>query len=181
MLRGRPLAIRWAAPATVALVLAACSSDHVQTHAGSDGSLVVTGESEDATSVPTCSWPLTVSGQASTSQTGLVRCYLRALANRSLPDLAPLVIVRTESPVILNAASLAHAPDAIAGTATADFMQNPSDPYSASVDIRYANGGRESIGMDALNVYEPASRSWRLAIGSTPPSVYDGLPSAAES
>jgi hypothetical protein len=42
------------------------------------------------------------------------------------------------------------------------------DPFDASVTIRFADGTQQDVGMDALNVMEPASHSWRLALGTTP-------------
>jgi hypothetical protein len=160
------------------VVLGACSSAAVHSHPGPGGSLVVTGESEDVNSVPKCSWPLNVSGQTSSAQTGLIRCYVRALAQRSLKDLAPLVSVHSGAPITLTSVDLAHAPDAMAGTATAIFTLNASDPFSASVAIHYANGAQNAVYMDAMNVTEPASHSWRLDLGTSPPDL-SAPPSAA--
>jgi hypothetical protein len=71
--------------------------------------IIVRGESENASSVPSCAWPMSVSGDASRAQRGLIGCYLRALAHDSLSELAPLVIVHSDAPTTLTRAQLAHA------------------------------------------------------------------------
>lgn len=126
------------------------------------------GDSESVSSVPNCEWPLVVLGKASGAQVGLIRCYLQGLAHRSLNELAPLTSVVPDVPVTLTRADLRHAGDAASGTASAAFDINSSDPFDASVTIRFANGAHDTVSMDARNVMEPASRSWRLNIGSTP-------------
>jgi hypothetical protein len=57
-----------------------CAGISVRTAAGT---VVVHGDSETVTSVPSCDWPIRVVGGASKAQAGLVRCYLRALAPRA--------------------------------------------------------------------------------------------------
>ncbi|HEX3348894.1 MAG TPA: hypothetical protein VHS58_12425 [Acetobacteraceae bacterium] len=134
-------------------------------------SVVVTGDSDTVDSVPHCQWPLTVVGSAPGAQVGLVRCYVKALAQNSLNDLVPLISAGNGFPVTLTEADLVHARDAASGTATATFETNSSDAFDASVSLRYADGVQAALGMDAMNVDEPASHSWRLVnIGSA--SIY---------
>jgi hypothetical protein len=121
---------------------------------------------------------LQVSGRASDAQVGLIGCYLRALAHRSLNELAPLTSVVPDTPVTLTMADLRHASDANSGTARAVFSINPSDAFNGGATIHFADGASESVGMDALNVMAPASRSWRLHIGKWPPDP-SAPPSAA--
>lgn len=158
-----------------ALALCGCASSGSAgpaARAGSTGAttarqdVVVRGDSESVSSVPSCQWPLDVSGDASAAQAGLIRCYLRALAHRSLAELVPLTSVVPGVPVTLTRADLRHAPDSAGGTASAAFQVNDSDPFNATVAIRFADGVRATIYMDARNVMEPASRSWRLDIGT---------------
>jgi hypothetical protein len=119
-----------------------------------------------------------VSGNASAAQVGLIRCYVRALAHRSLNELVPLTAVISGEPVTLTPAELEHAADAASGTASARFAVNDSDPFNASVEITFGDGAHSSVGMDARNVMESASRSWRLDIGTDAPDP-SAPPSAA--
>ena len=166
MQRGLTQALVGAATVSV-LVVTACSSSG-GTRAVSTGrspgarSVVVTGDSEQVNSVPHCQWPLTLSGPAPGAQAGLIRCYLKALADNRLDELVPLISAARGYPVTLTQHDLAHSADAASGIATATFETNPSSPFDASVTVRFADGVRLSVGMDALNVNEPASHSWRL-------------------
>src|SRR5580658_11002855 len=59
---------------------------------------------------PTCSWPVRVRGTSDLAQTGLIRCYLRALARR---DTAGLMAVAADiPPVRITRADLNYSADA---------------------------------------------------------------------
>ena len=74
---------------------------------------------------PSCSWALRIRGTATAEQAGVVRCYLRALAER---DTAGLVAVADDNPPVrITATDLAHSADARAGLATATFTPSPVD------------------------------------------------------
>jgi hypothetical protein len=129
--------------------------------------------SDGPTSVPSCSWTMRVSGQASQRQAGLVRCYLRALAQRDSQLLAAVAY----PPARITSADLRLSGAARSGLATASFRPNPVDSADVTVTIRFANGARASVEMMLAN---PATwDSWRLAIGSPeagngPPAVTPG-------
>jgi hypothetical protein len=112
---------------------------------------------------PTCSWPLQVRGTASPAQSGLVRCYLRALASR---DTAGLMAVAADiPPVHITSADLTYSADARAGLATAAFTPDPEDTTSAFVTITYADGVRENASM--MNMVAMGGPSgWRMNIGT---------------
>ena len=119
---------------------------------------------------PTCSWPLVVRGPAGPAQTGLVRCYLRALADR---DTAGLMAVTADiPPVRITKGDLAYSADARAGLATATFTPSPVDDTVYGVTISYANGVTEQASM--MNMIAMGGPSgWRMNIGtevSTSPS-----------
>jgi hypothetical protein len=159
MLRGTvPVAL------TAVFVLSGCSSKgatHAVATSGPSGavSIVVRGDSELVNSVPSCLWPMTVSGKASSAQVGLIRCYIRALVRRSLHDLVPLTATVSGTPVTLHQKELEHAADASSGKARAHFTGDGTDPFDASVEITFADGVRTTVGMDATNVKEPAERT----------------------
>ena len=113
---------------------------------------------------PACSWPLQVRGTASQEQAGLVRCYLRALANR---DTAGLQAVAADiPPVRITSTDLAYSADARAGLATATFTPNQVDPTSAFVTITYADGVQEKDAgmMNMIAMGGPSG--WRMIIGT---------------
>src|SRR5260370_24083405 len=86
---------------------------------------------------PTCSWPVQVRGTANLAQTGLIRCYLRALAHR---DTAGLMAVAADiPPVRITKADLKYSADARAGLATATFDGGPVDPNIYGGTITDAN------------------------------------------
>jgi hypothetical protein len=120
----------------------------------------------EPTSVPSCSWPLQVHGIVTAEQAGLVRCYLRALAQR---DAAGLLAVADDDPSVrITGAQLAHSADARAGVASATFVPNPSDDAFVSVTVRYADG--VSVGLGLMIANPSSAHSWRLEIGvSTSP------------
>lgn len=114
------------------------------------------------TSVPSCTWPLRVHGTATTEQAGLVRCYLRALAQHDADGL--MAVADDDPPMRITGAQFAHLADAKAGVTSATFVPEPDDDAFVSVNIHYADGASESLGMTLAN---PASgHSWRLQIGS---------------
>ena len=89
------------------------------------------------TSVPFCSWPLRIHGTPNREEAGLIRCYVRALAQRSVAGLQAVAV----PPVRISAAQFARAADARAGTATATFIPNPSDSAFFTVRIEgYSRG-----------------------------------------
>jgi hypothetical protein len=129
------------------------------------------------TSVPSCSWPLTVRGPATSEQAGLVRCYLRALAAHDAGGL--LAVADMSGPIRITRADFAHAADARAGRATATFTPNSADDADMGVTIFFADGAREIVDMHVAN--PSSAHSWRLDIGSTvgppgPPPVNRASP-----
>jgi hypothetical protein len=113
-------------------------------------------------STPECSWPVRVVGPASPEQAGLVRCYLKAVAQR---DLAALTALAIPGPgLTVSAAQLGHWQDARRGTATAVFVPNPVDSAYVNVTITYADGQQESFSVELAN--PQSANSWRIAIGS---------------
>ncbi len=130
---------------------------------------------------PTCSWPLQVRGTASPAQAGLVRCYVRALANSDTTGL--MAVADYIPPVRITKADLSHSTDARAGLATATLTQNPNDTASAFVDIVYADGARDDLGM--INMVSMGGPSgWRMVVGteiSPGPSVPTTGPSPSSS
>lgn len=124
---------------------------------------------------PSCSWPLRIRGTATSEQSGVVRCYLQALAKR---DTAGLMAVADDDPAVrITAADLAHWPDARAGLATATFTPSPVDDTYILLAITYANGVSEKTGI--LNMIAMGdSSSWRLQIG-TVVNPGPSVPSAA--
>jgi hypothetical protein len=127
---------------------------------------------------PTCSWPLQVRGTASAAQAGLVRCYLRALANRNTSGLT--TVAADIPPVRITGADLTYSADARAGLATATFTPNPDDTTSASVIITYANGVQENTSM--MNMISMGGPSgWRMNIGTDINAGSSGPPPAQAS
>jgi hypothetical protein len=114
------------------------------------------------TSVPACSWPLEVRGPATPEQAGLIRCYVRALAIRSVAGLQ--AVADSDPPVRITAAQFTHTADARSGTATATFVTDPVDSADMTVRIAYADGAAASLPVLLAN---PASaHSWRIQIGA---------------
>ena len=126
------------------------------------------------TSVPSCSWPLRVRGAATSEQAGLVRCYLRALANHDAGGLLA-VAYGTGGPVRITGADFKHAADARSGVASVKFVADEIDTAFA-VTIVFADHASETLGMDLAN---PASgHSWRLGIGALAGPAGSGPPPA---
>ena len=116
--------------------------------------------SDGPTSVPSCSWPLTVVGKTTPVQTGLIKCYLRALAQRDRSGLSAVA----DEPASITNADLVLSADARSGKARAVFTPNTVASANVGVDINFADGAKTSVEMILAN---PASwHSWRLQIGS---------------
>jgi hypothetical protein len=116
--------------------------------------------SDGPTTVPACAWPLRVVGKTTTTQEGLIKCYLRDLALRSKSELAAVAA----QPVIITAKDFEFSADARSGLATASFEPNAIASGTVDVSIRFADGKTSSLEMFLVN---PASwRSWRLLIGT---------------
>lgn len=114
---------------------------------------------------PSCSWPLRIHGEVSAEQSGLVRCYLRALAHR---DSAGLVAVAVDDPPVhITKADLHYSPDARSGEATATFTATNDTGYFL-VTIIFRNGVTERTGiMDMWNeVGSSRWDGWRMDIGT---------------
>jgi len=82
---------------------------------------------------PACSWPLRVAGHPTAAQAGLIRCYLRALAEHNLTALKPLVNPTYRA----TRAQLAQTADARSGRASATITLSPEDTGIATVRIDY--------------------------------------------
>ncbi len=112
---------------------------------------------------PSCSWPLRVHGTASSEQSGVVRCYLQALAQR---DTAGLMKVADDDPAVrLTATDLAHSADARAGLATATFTPSPVDDTYVLLTITFADGRNEKTGIMNMTAMGGPS-AWRIQIGT---------------
>jgi hypothetical protein len=115
--------------------------------------------SDGPTSVPSCSWPLTVTGKTTPVQAGLIKCYLRALAQRDRSGLSAVA----DQPASIGSADFALSADARSGKAQAAFAPNLVAGATVDVDIKFADGAKTSVEMILAN---PASwNSWRLQIG----------------
>jgi hypothetical protein len=111
---------------------------------------------------PSCSWPLRVRGPASAERNGLVRCYLRALAEHDTSGL--LAIADNHQAVRITSASLGHSADARTGPATATFTSTPDSTYFL-MTITYADGAREATSIQNMIAWGgPAV--WRMNIGT---------------
>lgn len=98
------------------------------------------------TFVPSCSWPLQVSGTASPNQTGLMRCYLRALAQGSAAEMLAVAYRVYPGGAHVSRAAFAHAADARSGVATIRLKpESSADPAYFPVVITFADGARESL------------------------------------
>ena len=132
------------------------------------GYLVAAATSSDGpTSVPSCSWPLRVRGPATREQAGLVRCYLRALADRDPNGMLGVAdTMQANEPLTITRVDFAHAADARSGTATATFRPDDTDSAYVEVSFSFADGDRADVPMELAN---PASaHSWRMEIGTFP-------------
>jgi hypothetical protein len=95
-------------------------------------------------------------------QVNLIRCYLRAVAERDMSRLRDVAYNDPEPH--LTSAQLRNSADARAGLATATFRPDAVDSAYATVHIRYADGARVTVNIWIGNA--PASHSWRVLLGS---------------
>jgi hypothetical protein len=110
-----------------------------------------------------CSWPLRVAGHATAAQAGLVRCYLRAVAEHDLAALQGLV-----NPTYrVTKAQLTQTADARAGRASATITPNSDNTGIATVRIDYADGAACQFGIEIVN--PQSAGSWRIDIGPPVP------------
>ena len=112
---------------------------------------------------PACSWPLRVAGPATAAQSGLIRCYLRAVAGHNLAALQGLVNPTYRA----TQAQLARTADARAGRASATITLSPDDTGIATVRIDYADGAARQFGIELVN--PQSAGSWRIDIGPPAP------------
>lgn len=114
-------------------------------------------------STPSCSWPLRIRGKPTAAQAGLVRCYLRALAERDTAGL--LAVAANSPPVRITQADLTHSADARSGLATVTFLPASLDPTFVPLIITYADGARDRPGI--LNMAATGGPwTWRMLIGT---------------
>ncbi len=132
--------------------------------------------SDSDTAPRACAWNANISN-ADRYQAGLIRCYLRAVAQHSDSGLRSVTrSTDNGGPTGFTDADFAHAADASSGPATVTVTANDSDSAEATVTIRYANGGHDK---QEIALADPnSSHSWRFwNVGSypanrgTPPSA----------
>ncbi|MFC1432456.1 hypothetical protein ACEZDB_17540 [Streptacidiphilus sp. N1-3] len=111
-------------------------------------------------SAPSCSWSAARIEKADADQAGLIRCYLRAVAQHSDGQLRAVVRSGSDGPSGFSPADFAHTRDANSGSATVTVTGNDSDSADADVAIRYADGVRQQL---EIHLADPASlHSWRF-------------------
>jgi hypothetical protein len=120
-----------------------------------------------------CSWPLRIHGKPARGQIYLTRCYLRALAHRDAATMHELseFVPQNNFSSRITGRDTARSADARAGAATVTFIQNPVDSAQTAVEITFADGARESLGMADISLVLPdpapyEGDAWRFAIGS---------------
>ncbi len=113
---------------------------------------------------PSCSWPLRVRGTATGQQAGLVRCYLKAVAEHNTGQLT--AVARNIPAAHITRSDFRYSQDARGGVATAIFAPNPIDSTYVYVKIRFADGTvDDSEGI--INMVSMGGPSvWRMDIGS---------------
>lgn len=119
---------------------------------------------------PACSWPLRVAGPATAAQSGLIRCYLRAVAGHDLAALQGLVNPTYRA----TKAQLAQTADARAGRASATITPNDIDTGIATVRIDYADGAVCHFAIEIVN--PDTAGSWRIDIGPPAPGPQGPAP-----
>jgi hypothetical protein len=112
---------------------------------------------------PSCSSQLEIHGTATSEQEGLVRCYLQALVTRDTP-LMKAVAEKTSGSQVTSAV-FRYARDARAAVATVTITPNPSDSTDADVEIRFADGVVEDVGLTNEMAFGGPS-VWRLDVGT---------------
>ena len=141
-------------------VLSVCGAASLLILAGA--SYVIAVAVGEPTSTPSCSWSLRIAGRATSEQAGLIRCYLRALADH---DTGGLLAVADNSggPVRITSTDFRHSADARSGVATATFTPGENDD-AYLVTIEFADHSQEDLAMGLAN---PGSiHSWRLGVGT---------------
>jgi hypothetical protein len=111
-----------------------------------------------------CTWPIHAKGTASETQLNLVRCYLKAVAERSSAELLPLA-VNNNSNNRITSRDLSYSKAANSGTATAIFTPNAVDPTYVKLTIEFASGARIETGIYNMIAFGQ-NAAWRIAIGS---------------
>jgi hypothetical protein len=142
------------------VVKAACAV--LATGAATAGVWATVAWAQSVYGTPSCSWPLRARGTATSTQVGLARCYLRALADRDRAEMA--AVASNIPPAHITSGLFLYTPDVRAGVATATFTPSPVDSTYMSVTIRFADGTVEDAGM--LNMIAMGGHSqWRMDIG----------------
>lgn len=116
---------------------------------------------------PSCFWMADIK-QANSDQAGLIRCYLKAIAQHDTSGLRSVVrAAGDDGPTGFTAADYSHAADALGGRASVTVTPNDSDSADATVSIRYADGAHESREIHLAN--PSSAHSWRFwDVGSYP-------------
>lgn len=104
-----------------------------------------------------------IHGRPTREQAGLVRCYLRALAERDIAGLQ--AVAANIPPVRITKADLTHSADARAGLATATFLPADTDVAYAPLIITYADGASDRLGIQNMTAMGGPSE-WRMTIGT---------------
>jgi hypothetical protein len=118
------------------------------------------GSATAATSEPSCAWPLSVLGDATREQIGLIRCYVKAVDQQDRGALSKLGANWAKNDPSSRVGEVRQFRDAQSGTATARFVPNAVDPADVMVGIRYSDGATVDI---ELHLANPMSvHSWRL-------------------
>jgi hypothetical protein len=112
---------------------------------------------------PSCSWPMRIRGDAPAPQAGVVRCYLRALAQRDLSGLYRIADYIPKNHI--TTAAFAHSADARSGLATVSFAPATISVSWVGLRITFADGAVEVTGLTNMQAMGGPS-TWRMAIGS---------------
>ncbi|TJZ97044.1 hypothetical protein [Actinacidiphila oryziradicis] len=132
-------------------------------------------EGPDA-AAPSCSWPVDIQ-KGNSDQAGLIRCYLRAVAQHSVSELRAVVPSPDNSgPIGFSTADFTHTHDVNSGTTTATVVGNESDSADATVVIRYADRARDQLEIHLAN--PSSAHSWRFWNLGTHPSDANPPPDA---
>lgn len=123
-------------------------------------------------SAPSCSWPADIQ-RANPTQTGVIRCYLRAIAHHNTAELRSVVRARNDNgPIGFSSADFAHTTDARSGTASAIVTGNSNDDADADVAIRYADGVSDNLEIHTANPTSAQSwRFWNIGIYAPSPNA----------
>jgi hypothetical protein len=122
---------------------------------------------EMPTFVPSCSWPMHVSGRASRDQIGLMRCYLRALSTDNYSGMYQVADLTCACRTRITRADFAHTADARSGVATIRLAPDgyaELDPNFFPVIVTFADGARERVFITEANPI--TIHAWRLMVGT---------------